>query len=104
MRNWAYRLWSWRSLPSLVVAVITGVSMGLLMLPPSGWINNWALLGKLIALLLTIALAIDARFRVIPSIKGGRGSLLDLFLHVLAVTLLSLAFTFFGWALHFGKW
>ena len=51
-------------------------------------------MSKLVLLLATAALALDAKLRVLPRLTANR--LNDMALHIAAVTLLSIAFVFVG--------
>lgn len=59
-----------------------------------------ATLAKIVLLLLTVSLALDARLRIIP--KLGRHNLRALAWHIIPVTVLSVAFVFVGLRFRFG--
>jgi putative copper export protein len=59
-----------------------------------------AALAKIVLLLLTVSLALDARLRIIP--KLGRHNLTALAWHIIPVTLLSVAFVYVGLRFRFG--
>jgi putative copper export protein len=93
-------------LAALVAQVLTGLEMtrryfpgfrGLLSLENPIAV---AALAKLVLLLLTVALALDARLRLIP--KLGRDNLNALAWHIVPVTLLSVAFVYVGLRFRFG--
>lgn len=59
-----------------------------------------AALAKLVLLILTVSLALDARLRIIP--KLGRHNLAALAWHIIPVTILSVAFVYVGLRFRFG--
>ncbi len=59
-----------------------------------------AALTKIILLILTVSLALDARLRIIP--KLGRDNLGALAWHIIPVTILSVAFVYVGLCFRFG--
>ncbi len=87
-------------LPALLIQVVTGLALGYRLLP--GW-SAWLELGsplarnlaaKLVLLLLTLALALHARLRLLPRLDGR--SLPALAVHIAAVTGLALLFILVG--------
>jgi putative copper export protein len=93
-------------MPALLLQIITGLYMA------HEWTDGFKLFFdtnnpvvltiwiKLALLLSTFALAIDARFRVLP--KLSMKNLLDLSFHVYPVTIISLLFAFFGLLIRHG--
>lgn len=89
-------------IPALLVQVATGIWMAVDLVPD---VRLWfrpaeadpiahLVLAKLVLLLATAALALDAKLRVLPRLTADR--LNDMALHIAAVTLLSIAFVFVG--------
>ncbi len=93
------------ALPSLLVAVATGLYMGIKWSPVSEWFTlgtkSWLLGTKAVFFLSTILLAVDARLRVMKKASRGEKPLLDLALHVVAVTIIAVGFAVAGWALRY---
>ena len=87
-------------MPALVIQVLSGLWLAYRLLPDVGqWFNlsnpiAHGILAKLIILLLTLALAVDARFRVIP--KLSTDNLWDMAWHIIAVTIMSILFVLVG--------
>lgn len=87
-------------MPALLVQVVTGVSMASTMLGENGrWFGfsngvETLVSIKLIMLLLTVLLALDARLRVIPNLS--ERNLTDMAWHVVSVTILSVLFVVVG--------
>jgi putative copper export protein len=93
-------------LPSLIIAVVTGVYMGLQWYPIDAWFTgtgkSWLLGVKMILLLTTVGLAIDARLRLIPKAKRGENiNIYDLALHIILVTIIAVGFLIAGWSLRY---
>ncbi|MEC9342122.1 MAG: CopD family protein [Pseudomonadota bacterium] len=93
-------------MPALVVQVVTGLYLAHRILPD---ISEWFALDnpaaqviqlKLGLLLLTVAFAIDARFRVIPNLS--EHNLVQLAWHIIPVTLFSVLFVYAGVAFRTG--
>lgn len=93
-------------LTALVIQIISGLWLGHFYIPLwQDWLNyddeiTRNILVKLGLLLVTLILSIDARFRIIPNLN--QDNFLDLVLHILAVTLLSVLFVIFGITIRFG--
>lgn len=86
-------------MPALVILVVTGLMLAHRYLPVGQWLDltNPIARGvalKLLLLALTVGLAIDARFRVIP--KLSERNLVDMAWHIVAVTILSVLFVVVG--------
>jgi putative copper export protein len=87
-------------MPALLVQVITGVLLAKRLIPDfAGWFDfsnpvAHVVVTKLTLLALTVALALDARFRVLPKFDASR--LTDLAWHVASVTVLSVLFVAAG--------
>lgn len=87
-------------IPALLLQVITGVWLAYLRIPSVG---DWfaadnpvahTILAKLVLLLITIGLAIDARLRVIPKLDETR--LTSLAWHIIPVTVISVLYVVVG--------
>ena len=94
------------ALPSLALAVATGIYLGAHWYPVTDWLGGGkaSLLGVKAALVVvTVALAADARVRIIGGARkrGRRPNPVDLAAHVAAVTAIAVAFAVLGWALRF---
>lgn len=93
-------------LTALFIQIISGLWLGHFYIPLwQDWLNyddeiTRNILVKLGLLLVTLILSIDARFRIIPNLN--QDNFLDLVLHILAVTLLSVLFVIFGITIRFG--
>ena len=94
-------------MPALLVQVITGFWMAMQLQPDHG---QWLAFGdpvtrligiKLFLLLLTVLLALDARFRVIPRLHQP-GKLTDMAWHIVPVTLIGIGFVVTGVSLRTG--
>ncbi|MEE1652604.1 MULTISPECIES: CopD family protein [Brachymonas] len=94
-------------MPALLVQVITGFWMAMQLQPDYG---QWLAFGdpvtrligiKLFLLLLTVLLALDARFRVIPRLHQP-GKLTDMAWHIVPVTLIGIVFVATGVSLRTG--
>ena len=94
-------------MPALLVQVITGFWMAMQLQPDYG---QWLAFGdpvtrligiKLFLLLLTVLLALDARFRVIPRLHQP-GKLTDMAWHIVPVTLIGSGFVVTGVSLRTG--
>jgi uncharacterized membrane protein len=86
-------------IPALLVQVITGLRMAGIYVNVSDWFSfnnvmNVHISIKLILLIITILLAIHARFFIIPKLNAKNLSLLGL--HIIAITLVALALLFTG--------
>lgn len=87
-------------MPALVVQVATGLWLAWRWLPDlSAWVAldstlSRAIASKLLLLLLTVALAVSARFRVLPRLDGATLPLMAA--HVAGVTILSVLFVLAG--------
>lgn len=87
-------------MPALVIQVTTGLMMSYQILPDvSLWFDMsiplaHGIAAKLVLLALTVTLALDARFRVIP--KLSKDNLVDMALHIFPVTIISVVFVFVG--------
>jgi putative copper export protein len=87
-------------MPALAVQVITGIWLAHRMLPDFGkWLDlsnpvSHVLVLKFVLLALTLAIAINARLRVIPRL--GEENLKVMAWHIAAVTLLAILFVFAG--------
>lgn len=86
-------------IPALVLQVVTGLWMAAIYVPVNEWFsfdnvmsNHIAV--KLILLLVTILLAIHARFFIIPKLNAD--NLSSLGLHISAITLVALSLLFTG--------
>jgi uncharacterized membrane protein len=100
------RVYERLGLPSLLIAVITGVYLGLHWYPIDRWFTfsgkAWLLGVKAILLLATVLLAVDARLRIIRRARrGGSVNIYDLAVHVVLVAIVSVGFLAAGWALRF---
>jgi putative copper export protein len=91
---------------ALVAQVITGFELTRRYFPGFQGLFNLdnpvavAALAKIILLILTVSLALDARLRIIP--KLGRHNLSALAWHIIPVTILSVAFVYVGLRFRFG--
>ena len=94
-------------MPALLVQVITGFWMAMQLQPDHG---QWLAFGdpvtrligiKLFLLLLTVLLALDARFRVIPRLHQP-GKLTDMAWHIVPVKLIGIGFVVTGVSLRTG--
>ena len=91
-------------IPALLTQVITGVWMALIYVPFSNWwsletphhVYLWIKLGLLAS---TIALAIHARFFIIPKLTAEKLSLLAL--HIILVTMIAVCFVITGMSFRF---
>lgn len=86
-------------IPALLIQVATGLYLALTLAPPSTWLQmdnpaSRAITIKLGLLAATVALAADARLRLIPHLTAEK--LAALAWHIVAVTLLSVAFVIIG--------
>ena len=87
-------------MPALIIQVITGCWLAFHLLPDlSLWLQpgnplSHIIMTKLTLLALTVALALDARFRVIPRLSTA--NLWDMAWHIIAVTVFSLLFVVAG--------
>jgi putative copper export protein len=86
-------------IPALVILVVTGIYMAISYLPIAQWFNFTNDLSrhisiKIILLGMTIAFAINARFRVIPNLTTK--SLKLMAFHIISVTILAVLFLVTG--------
>ncbi len=87
-------------MPALIVQVVTGLMLAYRMVPDiSQWFDmsnpiSHAILAKLTLLALTFGFAIDARFRVIPTLSAS--TLKVMAWHIVPVTLFSILFVVVG--------
>jgi putative copper export protein len=87
-------------MPALLVQVVTGVLLAKRLIPDfAGWFDfsnpvAHVVVTKLVLLALTVALALDARLRVLPNLDQ-RG-LTDMAWHIVPVTVLSVLFVAAG--------
>ena len=86
-------------IPSLIIQVVTGIWMSHLYLPVSKWFDFSNAISslisiKLILLVLTIGLAIHARFVIIPKLDNSKIPLLAS--HIIAVTIIGIIFLIVG--------
>ncbi len=94
------------ALPALLLQVLTGFWLAHLLVPDvSDWFSLKSPLTrlitfKLVLLLLTLALAVDARLRLIPNLTAKQ--LTALAWHILPVTLISVLFVVVGVMFRFG--
>jgi putative copper export protein len=92
-------------IPALALQIITGVWMSYLYLPFSKWFDfsdriSILINVKLILLGLTIALAIHARFVIIPKLDNSKIPLLAS--HIIAVTIIGIIFIIVGLSFRLG--
>lgn len=93
-------------LPAMAVQVATGLWLAYLLLPDLAMWAEWSdpvartICLKLGCLAATVALAVHARLFVIPTLDATRLPLLGL--HIVAVTVIALAFVWLGLAFRFG--
>lgn len=86
-------------IPALIILVVTGIYMAITYLPIAQWFNFSNDLSrhisiKIILLGMTIAFAINARFRVIPKLTVN--SLKLMAFHIISVTILAVLFLVTG--------
>ncbi len=92
-------------LPSLIIAVATGIYMGINWYPIDQWFTfqgkAWILGVKALLVLATIGLAIDARLRIIARARrsGIEPNIIDLGIHIMLVTIIAVGFLVLGWLL-----
>jgi Kef-type K+ transport system membrane component KefB len=95
-------------IPALLIQIVTGLWLAYQYLPsPAAWFGFGSpvavhIFVKLALLALTLALAINARLRVIPKLDADRLGVLAY--HIVAVTILSVLFVVVGTGLRFGGW
>ena len=92
-------------IPALIIQVISGIWMSVLYLPISNWFDfsntiSALISVKLILLALTIALAIHARFVIIPKLDNSKIPLLAS--HIIAVTIIGIIFLVVGLSFRLG--
>lgn len=92
-------------IPALLVQVVTGLWLASYWLPPSEWFSGnprASLLQLKLGLLgLTLMLGVHARLRLIPRLSADNLGALGI--HILAITLTSLALVWVGVGLRFGS-
>ncbi|MDX3774186.1 CopD family protein [Chromatiaceae bacterium AAb-1] len=87
-------------MPALVIQVVTGLMLAYHFLPDfSLWLDMSlpqarGIMIKLVLLALTVILALDARFRVIPHLSASK--LTDMAWHIIPVTIISVLFVLTG--------
>ncbi|EAS41194.1 copper resistance protein CopD [Photobacterium profundum] len=87
-------------MPALIIQVISGLMLAYHLVPDvSLWFDfsnplAHGIVAKLSLLALTVMFALDARFRVIP--KLSEENLVDMALHIIPVTILSILFVLVG--------
>lgn len=87
-------------MPALIVQIITGLMLAYRLLPDVSLWFDWSnpvthgILAKLSLLALTLLLALDARFRVVPRLSSA--NLVDMALHIVAVTVIAVLFVLVG--------
>lgn len=92
-------------IPALLLQIASGIYLAITLAPPQTWLDGDSpvtrlILVKLALLGTTLALAADARLRIIPNLTPER--LLGLAWHILAVTVTSVAFVVVGVGFRFG--
>jgi len=92
---------------ALVAQVITGLWLAPRLVPPSMWFNagipaSRMLMLKFACLALTIAFALDARFRVLPRLRDD--NVRTMVPHISAVTTLGVLFVAAGVGIRTGGW
>lgn len=93
-------------MPALLVQVVTGLLLAKRLIPDvAGWFDfsnpvAHVVVTKLVLLALTVALALDARLRVLPKFDESR--LTDMAWHIVPVTVLSVLFVAAGVAFRTG--
>ncbi len=86
--------------PALILSIITGLWLAYRMIPDvSAWFSfandvSTLIVTKLALLAVTVALAVDARVRIIPSIN--RSNVKALAFHIIPVTVISVLFVIIG--------
>lgn len=94
-------------IPALVAQVITGLWMASMLIPTSMWLSlsnpiSRMLVVKFGSLVVTIALALDVRLRVLP--HGGDEKVVSMAYHIIAVTILAILFVVAGVGIRTGGW
>lgn len=98
--------YEWLGMSALLLQIITGLYMALQILPFGMWFNHAGgvvsslICIKLTWLFLTAAIALNARFRVIPNIS--ERTLPLMVVHILGITILGIAFLLTGAWFRFG--
>lgn len=93
-------------IPALVGQIITGVMMFLLRMQDFSNLLNWGdfygrhFLLKMILLLITLMLALHARFRIIPNLNKNNLTLLAV--HIILVTIIGILFVLVGLSIRVG--
>jgi putative copper export protein len=92
-------------IPSLITQIITGLRLAVLFLPISEWFDFSNSISRLISikiilLLMTVALAIHARFFIIPKLNADRLSLLGW--HIIGVTVIAVLMMLTGLSFRLG--
>ena len=93
-------------LPSLVIAALTGIYMALKISSPSEWLSTREpgvlVAVKILLVAATVALALDARMRIIRQYRAtGRINKWDMALHIAGVTLIAVLFAVVGWMIRY---
>jgi putative copper export protein len=92
---------------ALAIQVVSGLWLASRLVPPSMWLDpdvpaSRMLMVKFGSLAVTVAFALDARFRVLPRLRDATvGSMVP---HISAVTVLSVLFVFAGVGIRTGGW
>lgn len=92
---------------ALVTQVVTGMWLAPRLVPPSMWFDfdvaaSRMLMLKFACLALTIAFALDARFRVLPKLRDE--NVHSMLPHITSVTILGVLFVFAGVGVRTGGW
>jgi putative copper export protein len=92
-------------IPSLIIQVITGLRLATIFLPVSGWFDftnsiSRLITIKIILLLMTVALAVHARFFIIPKLNADRLPMLGW--HIAGVTIIAVLMLLTGLSFRLG--
>ncbi len=92
-------------IPSLIIQVLTGLRLAMIFLPISEWFDFSNSISRLISikiilLLMTVALAIHARFYIIPKLDADKLSLLGW--HIIGVTIIAVLMLLTGLSFKLG--
>lgn len=92
---------------ALLTQVVTGLWLAPRLVPPSIWFDagipaSRMLMLKFACLVLTIAFALDARFRVLPKLRDD--NVQAMLPHIIAVTILGILFVVAGVGIRTGGW